>query len=179
MGTDKALVEVAGRAMGESVVAALRSVADEVVVVGRARRIFDARAIPDARGEYLGPLSGIVTALEALEMPFVAVAVDQPLVRTETLERLFEYAGSERTAVCIDELPQVTCAAYTPSLLATAADHLERGGSVRTVLADSEHAAISEVTWREWGEDGRSWFSMDSPDDIVEAERRFRLDLLG
>ena len=109
----------------------------------------------------------------------MAVAVDQPLVRSETLERLAEQAVSNQTAVCIDERPQVTCAAYSPDCFDEADRVLRSGGSIQEMLRSVPWTRVDREVWSSWGEDGRSWFSMDSPDAIVAAERRFRVNLLG
>lgn len=178
MGRDKAVVDLAGRPMAEWVAGAM-SVFDQVVMVGRRRGVAGLEAIPDLYPGPAGPLSGLQTALATFGRPIVAVAVDQPLVRAETLARLAERAADNRTAICMDERPQVTCAAYSPDCLDEANRMLEAGGSIQQMLRSVRWARIEREVWSSWGEDGRSWFSMDSPDDIITAERRFRIDLLG
>src|SRR6185436_398763 len=82
MGTDKALIDVDGRALALSVADALRSAgATRVLAVGGdlvALRGLGLEAIPDQHaGE--GPLGGILTALEATDEDVVVVlACDLP-----------------------------------------------------------------------------------------------------
>ena len=178
MGSDKALVEVGGRPMAGWVAEAMAGF-DRVVMVGRHRGIAGLEAIPDLQPGPAGPLSGIQTALAVFRRPLVAVAVDQPLVRSETLDRLAERAAVNETAVCIDERPQVTCAAYSPDCLDEADRVLRSGGSIQQMLRSVPWTRVDREVWSSWGEDGRSWFSMDSPEAIVTAERRFRVNLLG
>lgn len=178
MGSDKALVEVGGRPMAGWVADAMAGF-DRVVMVGRHRGVAGLEAIPDLQPGPAGPLSGIQTALAVFRRPLVAVAVDQPLVRSETLGRLAERAVSNQTAVCIDERPQVTCAAYSPDCFDEADRVLRSGGSIQEMLRSVPWTRVDREVWSSWGEDGRSWFSMDSPDAIVAAERRFRVNLLG
>lgn len=179
MGSDKAQVSVGGRPMATWVADAMRSVFDTPIVVGRSGSLAGLDAFPDQGDPHLGPLSGLVTALDMVQRPIVMVAVDQPLVRTETLQQLARLAAAGNTAVCIDEIAQVTCAAYDLACLGEATGQLANKGSIRRMLTLIEPLRIERETWSRWGEDGRSWYSMDSTDAIVEAEQRFRLKLLG
>ena len=176
MGRDKATARVGGKPMAEWVAEALRSVFDRTAAVGRKDSLAGLEAIPDAPAGGRGPLRGVVTALRLLDCPVVAVAVDQPLVRPETLRRLAE-AASAGTAVCVDIKPQVTCAAYSPDCLPEAERILAEGGSLQNLLRAVPWKRLEKETWSRWGEDGRSWFSMDDEEAIITAENRFRLDL--
>lgn len=178
MGADKAYFELAGRPMAEWVAEAM-DIFDTVVMVGRSRGLAGLEAMPDLQQGPRGPLSGIQTALAVFRSPLVVVAVDHPLVRTETLRRLADRAAANETAICVDGMPQVTCAAYASHCLDEANRCLEGGGSIQRLLELVPWTRISRDVWSSWGEDGRSWFSMDSPDAVIDAERRFRLDLLG
>lgn len=178
MGSDKASFELSGRPMVEWVADAMR-VFDRVVMVGRRRGLAGLDAIPDLQSGARGPLSGLQTALEVFRSPLVVVAVDQPLVRPETLLRLAELAEANETAVCIDGRPQVTCAAYSSSCLDEATRRLRAGGALQHLLDRVPWTGVPRDVWLSWGEDGRSWFSMDTPDSVIEAEQRFRINLLG
>ena len=179
MGEDKALVTIGGRPMSQWVADGMTAVFESTVVIGRTGTLAGLDAYPDQGNPHLGPLSGLTTALTMFGAPIVMVAVDQPLVRTETLKQLAQLAGAGHTAVCIDEIAQVTCAAYGIACREAAATQLANDGSILRMLTDAPHLRIEPDAWSAWGEDGRSWFSMDSPADIVEAEQRFRLNLLG
>ena len=178
MGTDKAGFELSGRPMVQWVAEAMQ-VFDRVVLVGRDRGLAGLDAIPDLHTGARGPLSGLQTALEVFRSPLVVVAVDQPLVRQETLVHLAELAEGNETAVCVDSRPQVTCAAYSSGCLDEATRRLRAGGSLQHLLGGVTWTRIRRDVWSSWGEDGRSWFSMDTPDAVIEAERRFRINLLG
>lgn len=178
MGADKALVEVGGRPMIDWVADAARAALGRVVIVGRSRGLAGLEAIPDAGPGRLGPLGGIHTALAAFRRPVVAVAIDQPLVRAATLERLARFGDPSLPAVPIDDgWEQVTCARYPIEWLEETERELRDGGSVRTLLRRLPWQRIEPPEWRTWGEDGRSWFSIDTPADVVTAEQRYRLDL--
>ncbi len=177
MGSDKALVKVGGRPMVEWVARAMSDFSP-VVMVGRRQAPMGLMALPDHHPGPAGPLAGLYTALAAFKLPVVVVAVDQPLVRAETLSELARRANEDRTAVCIDQVAQVTCASYSPQCLAQAARLLGAGGSIRDLLRSEPWTRIEPQEWSSWGEDGRSWFSMDSPEDILAAERKFRVRLV-
>lgn len=178
MGTDKALFELHGRPMVEWVADAMAGF-DRVVAVGRRGGLAGLECVPDLHLKAAGPLSGLQTALTVFRSPLVLVAVDQPLVRAETLARLAERAAENETAICVDGRPQVTCAAYAMTCLDEANRQLRTGGSIQHMLKSVAWNRIERQVWSSWGEDGRSWFSMDTPDALIAAEQRFRLNLLG
>jgi len=167
MGTDKADVAVAGKAMADWVLAALGRVCDRVVVAGRVEGIGPVEGIPDPFEDRRGPLAGLVAALEREAAPVLVVATDQPWARTATLERLAEM---------VDDLPvvpigrdgsrQTTCAVYPPGILSVALDELLAGSSIQAVLDRTAFTPVHPDTWLAWGEDGRSWYSADTPDAI-------------
>jgi molybdopterin-guanine dinucleotide biosynthesis protein A len=169
MGTDKALVEVSGRPMIEWVADALSAVCDSVVVAGREGHLAGYRCIPDAWPGVHGPLAGLTTAL-GLDEQVIAIGVDQPFVRVDTLRRLAVGPG---TVVPFDRQRQVTCAAYAASLRVEAEREAESGGSIQSLLDRLPHRRVDEPEWRSWGEDGRSWFSVDSPEDLAEGLTRW------
>ena len=169
MKTDKAFVEVAGRSMIEWVATALSFACDSVIVAGRSGHLAGYRCIPDTRSGLQGPLAGLATALEFDEQ-LVVVGVDQPFVRADTIRRLAAESG---TVVPFDAQRQVTCATYAASLRVEARREAEDGGSIQSLLDRSAHRLVDEPEWRSWGEDGRSWFSIDSPEDLEEALARW------
>lgn len=171
MGTDKALVEVAGVPMIAWVVTALESACGNIFISGRQGRMVGYECVPDAPSAIAGPLAGLVTIMnrvESSEPGLVAVAVDHPFVRRATLERLVDhYDGTRVVTPVADEVRQVTVAVYPPSIRAVAQEVLEEGGSLQTLLDHVEVQEVSEEEWRQWGEDGRSWFSVDSADAVT------------
>ncbi len=171
MGRDKALVPVGGVPMVERVAAALRQAATDVVVVGREGELAGIRCVADRVDGGRGPLAGLATALAiAGDRPVLLVAVDQPLVRPATLRRLAARVGTGRALVPIaDGARQVTCAAYPAAWAGDAAREVATG-SVQSLLDRLPFDAVPEEEWRAWGEDGRSWLSVDSPADVARAE---------
>lgn len=175
MGRDKAYVEVAGRSMLDWVTHSLEQVTSDVVIVGR-QTAGAFRAVPDELPRR-GPLGGVATALRT-GSSILVVAVDQPFVRVETLRALWELGTKQLTHPTprpvvphADEFAQVTCAFYPANFLEAAAQALEDGSSLRTALAAFGYEAWTNLPE---GEDGRSWFSIDTPEALEEALRRFQ-----
>jgi len=168
MGRDKAEVVVGDRPMISWVVDALASVAERVVVSGRAGWNGH-EGLPDVEG-VAGPLAGLAAGLW-LGQPVLLVAVDQPWVRPATLAKL---ASVGETAVPVhDEVRQVTCAVYYPDRLET----IGLAGSLQGLMDLDPPLEITEPVWRTWGEDGRSWFSVDRPEDVATGLDRFGVPL--
>lgn len=175
MGRDKALVEVAGRPMVEWVAEAVQAVATEVVVVGRNGTLAGIRCVPDDRPARRGPLAGLATALQLVDdRPVVVVAVDQPWVRAETLRGLLGMAGPLHAVIPSDDgVRQVTCAVYPGSWAGRVASEDAADGTVQTLLDDLPYRSVEKAEWQSWGEDGRSWFSVDSKEDLRQGLERY------
>lgn len=171
MGRDKATVVVGGNTMLQRVGDALGSVTDRVVVLGPDR---DGWVCWPDSVHAEGPLAGIATALSRGEADRVlVVAVDHAFVRPDFLAHLLAI-DSDLPVVPVDEtgVRQVTCAVYPQTIAAAAVDEATVGGSIQTLLDRVSFRAVIPDEWRGWGEDGRSWFSIDSETDLAEAEIR-------
>jgi molybdopterin-guanine dinucleotide biosynthesis protein A len=170
MGRDKALVELRGIPLVTHVATALRSVCDSLLVVGREGTLEGIESVPDDRSGPLGPGAGVATALRIAEgRPVLAVAVDQPFVRAETLQRLSDGGGS---IIPQDGVLQVTCAVYGPELTDAVVAAVDDGVPVWRVVRDRARI-VTDVEWRSWGEDGRSWYSVDTLEALAEGTARF------
>ncbi len=172
MGQPKQDVPIGETTMGNLVVGRLATVSSRVVVSGA--RIGEFEVIADRPpGQPIGPLAGVVACLASLEVPVVVSAVDQPWLRTQTVAELVALCDGERPVVPVDGgSRQVTCAVYTPALLAEAVAQLG-SGSLQSVLDRVSHVAVQPEEWTRWGEDGRSWYSVDTPDDLTAGMERF------
>ena len=165
MGADKPRLEVAGRPMIDHVVAALTAAGVERVVVS-GRVVGGLDGLPDPPG-LVGPAAGLLAAFRRLPgRDVVLVASDQPMVAPTTLRRLLETPGD--AVVPVDGARQTTCAVYRDASYPV----LERlvasdpNPSLQRLLDRVDTVQVGEPTWRGWGEDGRSWRSIDTPDDL-------------
>jgi molybdopterin-guanine dinucleotide biosynthesis protein A len=177
MGRDKALVQVSGRPMVEWVAIALGSVTDHLVVLGRSGTLAGIECVPDDHPARRGPLAGLATAMRIADgAPVLLVAVDHPWVRPETLRQLLDRAGPLHAVVPSDQgARQVTCGIYPGAWAERAAAEDADDGSVQSLLDEMLLRPIEEAEWQSWGEDGRSWFSVDNDDDLEEGLARFGL----
>jgi len=172
MGRDKADVEVQGETMLSRVSKALTPHVSRTVLLGPDREGWE--TWPDAV-HASGPLAGIATALARTTSDrVVLIAVDQPFVRTATIGRMIDIE-SDLPVVPVDETGsrQVTCAIYPTPIVAAAADEAQTGGSSQTLLDTVSFRPVTPDEWRSWGEDGRSWFSVDSEDALETGLARF------
>ncbi len=176
MGTDKAQVDVAGRPMLDWVVDALGAVTTEVVVSGvpRQRWVERLRFIEDGGEPKRGPLAGIVAVMEqvAPDALLIVVGVDQPWVRPSTLGEIADRFTELPVVPVPDGVRQTTCAAYPANDLLVATRELNGGGSIQSMLDRTAFDPFTEADIASCGEDGRSWFSVNTPDDVAEGLNR-------
>lgn len=172
MGTDKAAIEIAGLSMLARVVAAVGQVTSHVVVLGGEREGYE--VWPD-HPPIPGPLAGVATALGRMtEDRALIVAVDNAFVRAETLTRLAALESALPVVPVDDDgVRQVTCAIYPKTIADVAIEEAEGGGSIQTLLDRVSFLPVTPEVWTGWGEDGRSWFSVDTPGDIETGLDRF------
>jgi len=168
MGTDKALVSFRGEPMIAHVAAGLRRAGLEILVVGRETAKY--RSVPDADVPGSGPLVGLLTALRSSNGDVFLAAVDQPLIRPETVNRLLEQPGDAVVPFQAGH-PQVTCSLFRIACR-DAVETLVASGErkLRRLLDGVATTRVVESTWAAWGEDGRSWLSLDTPDAVRTAE---------
>lgn len=172
MGRDKADVLIDGRSMLERVLSALEPSVDHVVVLGPDRDGFE--CWPDSV-HAAGPLAGVATALKRMESSHVlVVAVDHAFARGATLGMLAGLADG-LPVVPVDEegVRQVTCALYPKAIADLAADEAASGGTIQTLLDRVSFRPVAVHEWETWGEDGRSWFSVDSTEALDAGLARF------
>lgn len=168
MGQDKADVLVSDRTMLEMVGAAVAEATDRVVLLGGHREGWE--CWPDSVHTQ-GPLAGIATALARTGADnVIIVAVDHPFIRPATLTHLIRRADG-LPVVPVDDhgIRQVTCAVYPASVAEASIEEAASGGSIQSLLDRVSFDAVVPDDWRSWGEDGRSWYSVDSPDALDEA----------
>ncbi len=170
MGADKAAVRLAGRRLIDHVLDAVTAAGLEPLVAGPPRPDIAAAFVADPP-ELAGPAAGLVAAMRAAPgRDVVLVGTDQPYLRAETLRRLEAHEGD--LIAPLDGRCQTLCAVYR----ATAVDQVERlvaarpNPSLQSLFDAPAAVRIPAATWRTWGEDGRSWLSLDTPAALARAE---------
>ncbi len=167
MGRDKPGIVVAGRTMLDHVLAAAGAL--PTLVVGRSHPTSAWVMDPEPRG---GPLAGLVAALETAPGPVVLVGADQPWLRSDTVHRLSVTPGSLPAVPEHSGHRQVLCGRYPQEVLEAARTVVSRGGGLQALL-DLGCDLIGPVRWRRWEEDGRSWFSVNTPGDLDTGLSRY------
>ena len=170
MGRDKAIVEFRGLPMATRVAAALDDAGLDVLFVGRNDSVFELPARPDAGESGRGPAAGLASALAHTGGDVFLTAVDQPMLRPETIRALLAISGDAVVPIANGH-PQVTCAVYrAPCLGAVEAAMAAGEMKLRHVLDRVDTTFVEHETWSSWGEDGRSWMSLDTPEALRKAE---------
>jgi len=173
MGADKAQVTIEGRTLLERAADAAALVGEGVVVGGAPNP--DPRHLPDLRTGRMGPLGGLEAALtHGAGRDVVLIGVDQPFVRPDTLHQLTRLAGDAVVPI-EDGWEQVTCALYRASCLPAVSGALDRGEdlAIITILGHVEATRVEAEEWTGWGEDGRSWYSVDTPEALASGIERY------
>lgn len=172
MNADKSTVAIAGASMRDRVVEALAAAGLEVAIANRTGEPVDGfHTVADAGGS-AGPAGGLLGAFRRFPGTdlFVA-ATDQPYLRSDTVRHLLSMEGD--AVVALDVKRQTMGAVYRHGAYPT----LERliqtdhAPSLQRLLDELPVTVVDEETWRGWGEDGRSWISLDTPDEVAAAAR--------
>ena len=170
MGEDKTFLEVGGRPMLTWVVEALTGAGVEPVIAGRPSPIDRVASLADPP-DVAGPAAALTAAFRSHPgTDAVLVGADQPYLRSETITRLTETPGAAVTVV--DGRRQTLCTVYRDECAPVLERLLaERPDPPLQVLLDRvETVEITAETYRGWGEDGRSWLGVDTP-EVLRAVR--------
>lgn len=180
MQSDKALIEIGERPMLAWVVDALANITDTIIVSGRERPSIDmndrpVRYVHDQGPEHGGPLSGLVSVMDAVDRDtlLLTVGVDQPWVRAETLQSLANKFDGLPVIPVPEGIRQTTCGAYPADLLLAATRELNAGGSLQSLLDRTAFTPFTEADANSAEEDGRSWFSVNAAVDIQRGIHQF------
>jgi molybdopterin-guanine dinucleotide biosynthesis protein A len=173
MGADKALVSIGGETLLARAARVAARAGDVVTVGGPA--LDGVERIADLRDGGLGPLAGLEAALvHAAGHDVVLLGVDQPFVRAETLQHLCRLGGDVVVPVA-EGWAQVTCAVYRAPILPAVQAALDARANlaIQDILDRVDTTRVGADQWAGWGEDGRSWYSVDTPEALAEGIRRF------
>jgi molybdopterin-guanine dinucleotide biosynthesis protein A len=171
-GRDKRALLVAGETVLDRQLAAIRQVADRIVVVGGAGvGATDLEALPDERAG-LGPLGGIATALaHARTDRLLIVACDMPFLTPAFLAFLAgEARHADVTVPRDDRGPHPLCASWATAAAPAVHELLDRG--VRRVGAALEVLRVHFVegeTLAAFDLDGWLLHNINTPEDYRRA----------
>jgi molybdopterin-guanine dinucleotide biosynthesis protein A len=188
MGSDKALLEIAGEPLILRTVRLASTVASSNVrVVGGAQRFahLAIETIEDDSPDH-GPLGGIATALRATAAEWnLILACDLPYLTREWLEFLVARAGN--AAHSTDAVVPATrhqnyeplCAVYrkccaTDAASAVASGHLRVQEFVAALHTAGRLEPVELAEWKRFDSTGRLFKNMNEPGDFDEARRALR-----
>jgi len=180
MGTDKALLTLEGTPLVGHVIARLRPLVSEILIVGDnagAYRQFGIPVISDPSPDQ-GPLAGIRTALMNTAAPLVfCCACDMPFLETALVGRLLELAERGVAAV----VPRVRgereplCAVYTRKALPAIEAVLATGGRrILDALARMPTHYVEEEDLRVFDPELQSFVNVNTPEDLARIRESCR-----
>jgi len=173
-GVDKGLVPLAGRAMAAHVIERLAPQVGAILV--NANQNADAYAalghpvVPDAVGDYAGPLAGLHAGLSRASTPFVVtVPCDSPFLPPDLVARLADGlvgAGAALAVARTFDQPHPVFALMRRDVLPNLAAFLEGGG--RKIDAWYANLAVVEVTFDDCADAFRN---INTRDELDAASR--------
>jgi molybdopterin-guanine dinucleotide biosynthesis protein A len=151
-GIDKQTLEIDGIALGVKIAQALRSVVQELLIIGKPHAMYqtsaDGQFLDDARGR--GPLSGLVCALIHAKFDWVLLcASDMPFVSQQLIRYLYDKvdSGDSESVVCeYEAVIQPFFALYHRTLLKELMVTLEtdKHSSMQQIILRGKHKILKE-----------------------------------
>lgn len=177
MGEDKGLVPLAGRPMIEHVLTRVAGLGDETLVTTNdpdSYDFLDLPLAPDAEPG-AGALPGLRTALKAAHGDTVLVlACDMPFVNRLLLEHMLEQSSNADVVVPRwDDNYQTLHAVYNRKRTLRAVEQALAEGERRMISFYPQlrvHVVEPEQI-SQYDPKGRSFFNVNTPDELLEAER--------
>jgi molybdopterin-guanine dinucleotide biosynthesis protein A len=175
-GENKALLHVGGMRILDRLFAVYSELFDEIILVTNSPREFldwDALIVTDIF-PVRSSLTGIHAGLFYARHPFAFFsACDTPFLKKELVETVLENLEPEIDLV----IPQTSagfeplCAAYSQRCLKAAEEHLRRNQfKIQVALSGKRIKKIPEEVLRQKDPDLRSFFNINSPEDMAQAE---------
>src|SRR3972149_327416 len=175
MGRDKGIVPLAGKPMVRHLLDRIEGLGDETLITTNSPqdyRFAGVRLVGDTRPG-TGALGGLHTALSAARGETVLVlACDMPLASRPLLEHLLARAPEADVVIPRREGEyEPLCAVYAKRCLALVEAALEAGGrgGGRPV---PRGVAVEEPEWSVFDPEGLTFFNVNTPQELAEAERR-------
>jgi molybdenum cofactor guanylyltransferase len=176
MGRDKGLVPLAGRPLIAHLLERVVGLGDEILITTNRPedyRFSGARLAGDTRPG-AGALGGLHTALSAARGETVLVlACDMPFASRALLEHLLSLAPQADVVIPRrgDEFEPL-CAVYSRRCLVRVEEALDAGDRrMISFFPRVRVLPVEEPEWRGLDPDGRTFFNVNTPQDLKEAER--------
>jgi molybdenum cofactor guanylyltransferase len=181
-GSDKALVQLAGKSMLQRTAELLASVCDRVTLVAVEGRYADWAwpVLPD-RWPGEGPLGGILTALNTMQnlqsgaVWALITSCDMPFLTREFLAFLGERALASRAQIAVPRSAsglEPLCACWHASSAAEVRRAFDSGvRKVTEAMKLLPMEVLDEAAWKRFDTKGRLFWNINTPEDFAEARR--------
>jgi len=175
-GRDKSQLVIDGGTIFDRQLHVLRSVVDHVIVVANDPDRFADRGVTVVEDlvRDAGALGGIYTALSVAKEPVLVIACDMPYLTAPFLTRVIEVSQEADVAV-----PRTAdgyhplCACYTQACAEPIGRRVRAGRlKVLDVFADLHVRTIDPVEIAGFDPDGLLLLNINTPDDVVSAQKR-------
>jgi molybdopterin-guanine dinucleotide biosynthesis protein A len=175
MGTDKALLELAGRPLIEHMLELARSVCPQVCVVGEPAKFSGLAPVIHDLYAGQGPLAGIHAALANSETSLnLILGVDLPFVEADFLSYLISQSrrsGSVVTVPVADGFVQTLCAVYRREFSEFAGRALAAGqNKVDAIFPQTSVRQLFEEELVKAGFGPRMFRNVNTPEDWQQAQ---------
>jgi molybdenum cofactor guanylyltransferase len=177
-GTDKGLVELAGRTMIEHVLEVIEPQVDAVII--NANRNLERYGtlgwpvVPDEDAGFLGPLAGLAAGMRAARTPLLlTVPCDSPLLAADLAARLYSALAEDGAEIAVPfdgERLQPVFALVRRELAYSLAGYLGEGG--RKIDRWFERHRVTRVDFSDRPE---CFINVNDPDERAALEARLRL----
>lgn len=168
-GTDKGLVDLAGRPLIEWVMESLQPQTRHLLINANRNRAryagYGYPVIADQIGDYCGPLAGFAAGLKTCETDYlVTCPCDSPLVPADLVSRLYQALQDNDAEIAVahnGERLQPVFALLSRYLLASLESYLHEGG--RKIDRWYEQHKMAEVDFSDHPE---AFLNINTPEDI-------------
>ncbi len=175
MGQDKAALVLDGQTLLDRAIATMQQIFPKLIVsVRQPRGGVEQRQVCD-EVTASGPLAGLAAALAQADTPWVfALACDMPFVSTAVVGQLARHReGCDAVVPVVGGYTQPLAAFYARSALDVMRTNLAgEDKSLRGVLNKLKVAYVSEAELRECDPQLRSFFDLDTPQDLQAAREK-------
>ena len=176
MGTNKALLKLAGQTLIERVLRAVEPLALPILIIGDPRTYGHLRfpVHPD-RLPNLGPIGGLYTALTTASGPIMLLGCDQPFLTPNFLRYILGRRNPAHHNAIVPhtaEGSQPLCALYEPTCLRAIERAIEANKlSMRGLLRKLDPDEISMGHWRCYDECGLLFCNLNTPEEFDRVQK--------
>ncbi len=179
-GMDKGLIKLAGKPLVEHVIAVLEPQVGGIVISANRNRdayaAYGYQVIADTIGNNYGPLAGMLSAMRAVDTPFIlCVPCDAPVVSTDLVKRLYATLNIEDADVCVAHdgtRMQPVFALLRCGLADDLNEYLSKGGREVTRWMRDQDPALADFS-----DEADAFFSANTVSDLQILERLKQTDI--